>query len=70
MSEANQPTISYDNWTEFLQKLGGICTPAELQGMLCGTLVSGQRMNNAQWVDAASNGPDCPVSHNSRPNVV
>ncbi len=43
----------YDEWAEFLLKLQSIATPAELQGMLCGRLSGGQRLDDPAWLNAA-----------------
>lgn len=54
MSESSQPTISYDNWADFLFQLGAVCTPAEFQGMVCGALVACQRYEQSEWIEVAS----------------
>ena len=43
----------YDEWAGFLLKLQAIVSPAELQGMLCGRLSGGQRLEPTEWLKAA-----------------
>lgn len=43
----------YDEWADTLLKLQAITSPAELQGMLCGRLSGGQRLEHEAWLQAA-----------------
>ncbi len=46
--------ISYQNWCDFLVKAGAVCTPAEMQGFLCGVLCNGKTVSTEAWVEAAT----------------
>jgi uncharacterized protein YgfB (UPF0149 family) len=37
--------ISYQDWSDFLLRVGAICSPAELHGLLCGIQVRGPEEN-------------------------
>lgn len=43
----------YDEWADRLLRLQAIASPAELQGMLCGRLSGGQRLEQEAWLKAA-----------------
>jgi len=42
--------ISYQDWSDFLLKVGAICSPAELHGLLCGLHCKGA---NSDWIAEA-----------------
>jgi uncharacterized protein len=45
--------ISFQDWSDFLIRNSAVCGPAELHGMLCGTLCSGESIESEAWVDKA-----------------
>ena len=45
--------ISYQDWSDFLIRIGAVCGPAELHGMLCGTLSTGKIEDASQWASSA-----------------
>lgn len=45
--------ISYQDWSDFLIRIGAVCGPAELHGMLCGSLCTGQNPSAEQWASDA-----------------
>lgn len=46
-------TISYQDWSDFLIRIGAVSGPAELQGMLCGSLCTGKAQGAAPWASDA-----------------
>lgn len=46
-------TISYQDWSDFLIRIGAVCGPAELHGMLCGSLCTGQVEGAGRWASDA-----------------
>lgn len=42
-------TISYQDYSDFLIRIGAVCGPAELHGMLCGVLCTGQEQDASRW---------------------
>lgn len=46
-------TISYQDWSDFLIRIGAVCGPAELHGMLCGSLCTGQMTGATPWASNA-----------------
>lgn len=45
--------INYEHWSDFLYRVSAVCSPAELQGMVSGTLCAGQRPDPEAWCSAA-----------------
>lgn len=45
--------INYEHWSDFLYRVSAVCSPAELQGMLSGTLAGGQRPDPETWCATA-----------------
>jgi uncharacterized protein len=45
--------ISSQDWSDFLIRIGAVCGPAELHGMLCGSLCGGKLRDAEQWVAEA-----------------
>lgn len=54
-------SISYQDWSDFLYRIGAVCAPEELQGMLCGTLCGGLRPQDEVWIDTACRFMDLPA---------
>lgn len=46
-------TIAYQDWSDFLIRIGAVCGPAELHGMLCGSLCTGKVTDAASWASNA-----------------
>lgn len=45
--------ISYQDWSDFLIRIGAVCGPSELHGMLCGSLCTGKVGDPGQWASSA-----------------
>lgn len=45
--------ISYQDWSDFLIRIGAVCGPAELHGMLCGSLCAGTVDDARGWASGA-----------------
>lgn len=45
--------ISYQDWSDFLIRIGAVCGPAELHGMLCGSLCVAASNDAGRWASSA-----------------
>ncbi len=53
MSASGPESIGYESWSSLLYKVNAICSPAELHGLACGLIASGQSTVD-KWISVAS----------------